>query len=63
MDKSPNLLDLINFYQVPDHFSKELKSLVMAHGSLEYNIKKHIRLLNKIPELNESRKNTKWHSY
>ena len=61
MDKPLDLLDFINLNKESDYSSKELKNFIMIHGSLEYNIKKHIRLLNKIPEINESRKNTKWH--
>ena len=61
MYKNLSLIDFINLNQGSDYSSKELKKLLLVHGSLEYNIKKHIRLLNKIPEINESRKNTKWY--
>lgn len=62
MDKPLDLLDFINLNKESDYSSKELKNFIMIHGSLEYNIKKHIRLLNKIPEINRSRKNNKWHT-
>ena len=61
MYKNLSLIDFINLNKGSDYYSKELKKLLLVHGSLEYNIKKHIRLLNKIPEINESRKNTKWY--
>ena len=40
MDKNLNLIDFINLNKDSDYSSKELKKLLMVHGSLEYNIKK-----------------------
>ena len=60
MKKGLSLLDFVYLNQKTDYSSTELKSLIKAHGSLEYNIAKHIRLMNKIPEFDRSSKDTKW---
>ena len=60
MTKGLSLLDFVYLNQKTDFESTELKSLIKAHGSLEYNIAKHIRLMNKVPEFDRSSKDTKW---
>ena len=60
MKKNLSLLDFVLLNQETDYSSIELKKLIKAHGPLDYNIKKHRRLLNKIPEINKSYGNNEW---
>ena len=48
MNKGLSLLDFVYLNQETDYLSTELKNLIKIYGSLEYNIGKHIRLMNKI---------------
>ena len=60
MKKNLSLLDFVLLNQENDYPLIELKKQIKAYGPLEYNIKKHRRLLNKIPEINNSYGNNKW---
>ena len=60
MSKGLSLLDFVYLNQKTDFASNELKSLIKTHGSLEYNIGKHIRLMNKIPEIDKRFGGTQW---
>ena len=60
MKKGLSLLDFVYLNQKTDYSSSELKSLIKTHGSLEHNIVKYTRLMNKISEVDKSNKDTKW---
>ena len=60
MSKGLSLLDFVYLNQKTDFASNELKSLIKAHGSLEYNIKKHIRLMAKVPKMDKSQGSPRW---
>ena len=60
MNKGLSLLDFVYLNQETDYLSTELKNLIKIYGSLEYNIGKHIRLMNKIPEIDKRFGGTQW---
>ena len=51
MSKGLSLLDFIYLNKKTDLASTELKNLIKTHGSLEYNISQHLRLIREIPKL------------
>tara|TARA_Y100000294_G_C8389214_1_gene270050 strand:+ start:62 stop:658 length:597 start_codon:yes stop_codon:yes gene_type:complete len=60
VSKGLSLVDFLYLNQKTDFASNELKSLIKAHGSLEYNIKKHIRLMDKVPKMDKSQGSPRW---
>ena len=53
MSKNLSLLDFVYLNQKTDFASAQLKDFIKRHGSLEWNIRQHLRLLGEIPKLHK----------